>query len=525
MKVAVSSVLLIALFLLALLPVGYAQDWPMFREDLKHNGVSGSEGPNDNTLYWSYLIHGDVHSSPAVVNGRVYIGSRNDYKIYSLDENNGGVLWSYQTGGYIYSSPAVVNGKLYIGSWDTNVYCFDAEGGAELWEHKTGYQVYSSPAVANGKVYIGSHDGYFYALNADTGNLAWDAPFPTRTYLYSSPAVAQGFVYFGSAQAIRQGDESYEGIVYALNADTGALVWKFNTKGPIYSSPVIADGKVYIGSDDKNLYCLNASTGAKLWSYPTGDAISSSPAVVNGLVYFGSLDHWVYALDAQNGTKIWSFETGSGVHSSPAIADGKVYIGSYDKKVYCLNAGTGDLIWSYQTGDIVHSSPAVADNKVFVGSYDGNLYCFASDFVVSVTPTSGTVSPGGTIDATVNVKIVGSVNVELSAVGAPNDMVVNFDPSSSDITFNSTMTIKTTANTPPGAYDIKIVGTGGGKTRTTTYRIQVGNIFLQEALLFIPLILLLLIIPTLRYWWKIRKKYQRSKLAPTGRQTRGILRT
>jgi outer membrane protein assembly factor BamB len=282
---------------------------------------------------------------------------------------------------------------------------------------------------------------------------------------------------------------------------------------------------VYIGSDDNNLYCLDASTGAEIWRYTTGDAIQSSPAVSNGLVYFGSLDHWVYAVDAQNGNKIWSFQTGSGVYSSPAIADGKVYIGSYDKKVYCLNAGTGELIWSYQVGDIVHSSPAVADNKVFVGSYDGNLYCFASEFVVSVTPTSGTVSPGGTNYATVNVKIIGGANVQLSAIGAPNDMVVSFDPSSGAVTFDSTMTIKTTSNTPPGTYDIQIVGTGGGKTRTTIYRIQVGNIFMQEALLFIPLILLLLIIPTLMYWWKMRKKYRQSKIPQTGRQTRGILRT
>lgn len=523
MKVAV-PVLLIALFFLALLPVGHAQDWPVFREDQGHSGVSTSEAPNDNTLYWSQTIHGDVHSSPAVVNGRVYIGSRNNYRIYCLDENDGENFWAVQTGGSIYSSPAVVNGRVYIGSWDTNVYALDADDGAELWEYKTNSYVTSSPAVVNGKVYIGSLDGNFYVLNADTGDLALDSPFPTRTYLNSSPAVVKGIVYFGSDQAIRSGDEIYEGIVYALNANTGGLVWKFNTNGPIYSSPAVVDGNLYIGSDDKSLYCLNASTGSKIWSYPTGGAVQSSPAVANGLVYFGSLDHWVYALDAQTGDLIWRFETGSGVYSSPAMADGKVYIGSYDKKVYALDAATGDLIWSYLTGDIVHSSPAVADNKVFVGSYDGNLYCFASDFVVSVTPTSGAVTPGGTIDATVNVKIIGKTNVALSSLGAPNEMVIIFNPSSSDVTFDSTMTINTTTNTPPGAYDIQIVGTGGGNTRSTTFRIQVGNVFLQEALLFLPLILLLLTIPTLMYWWKMRRKYRRTKIAPTGRQTRGVLR-
>ena len=56
----------------------------------------------------------------------------------------------------------------------------------------------------------------------------------------------------------------------------------------------MANGVVYVGSTDNNTYALNASTGALLWKYTTG-IVESSPAVVNGVVYIGGYDGNVYA--------------------------------------------------------------------------------------------------------------------------------------------------------------------------------------------------------------------------------------
>jgi hypothetical protein len=66
-------------------------------------------------------------SSPAVVDGRVYVGTMGTYggKVYCLNATTGTHIWNYTTGSSIESSPAVVDGKVYAGS-DTNgeVYCF-----------------------------------------------------------------------------------------------------------------------------------------------------------------------------------------------------------------------------------------------------------------------------------------------------------------------------------------------------------------------------------------------------------------
>ncbi len=108
---------------------------------------------------------------------------------------------------------------------------------------------------------------------------------PIGSYSFSSPAVVSGVVYVGAA----------DDYVYALNASTGAKLWRYKTGGVInYSSPAVAGGMVYIGSWDDNVYALNAKTGAKAWSFKTGYIIDSSPAVANGVVYVGSADCNLY---------------------------------------------------------------------------------------------------------------------------------------------------------------------------------------------------------------------------------------
>jgi len=336
--------------------------WPMFQHDSSHSGYSTSKAPITNNVIWNY--HTGAASSPAVADGKVYIGS-DDGNVYCLNASTGEQIWSYFIGSYVNPTPAILNGKVYIAANNYKIYCLNATNGASIWNFTTGGLVISSPTVADGRVYIGSEDHKVYCLDADTGGCAWS--FLTSLFVISSPAVADGKVYIGS--------EDHN--VYCLNASTGHIIWGYTTGYMVDSSPTVADGKVYFGSEDYKVYCLNAANGTKIWDYMTGYPIQSSPAVADGKVYIGSNDSKVYCLNATNGERIWSYLTGNFVIYSPAVADGKVYIGSEDCKIYCLNALNGTKIWDYMTGS-TPTSPAIADGKIYVGSGDGNVYCFGS---------------------------------------------------------------------------------------------------------------------------------------------------
>ncbi len=71
----------------------------------------------------------------------------------------------------------------------------------------------------------------------------------------------------------------------------------FPADAGITSAPAIIGDKVYVSSTLANkTYALNAQTGDLVWSYQTGGNIYSSPAVVNGIAYFGSYDGNLYAV-------------------------------------------------------------------------------------------------------------------------------------------------------------------------------------------------------------------------------------
>nr|MBP7371145.1 PQQ-like beta-propeller repeat protein [Arenimonas sp.] len=303
--------------------------------------------------------------------------------------------WSFQTGNQIVSSPTYHDGVIYVGSNDGFVYAIEAKSGKQLWRYATGGPVPSSPAIRDGLVYFASYDGKFYALNAKTGVTKWKftsagerrfeakgihGQLPkTQTYpdIYdtylSSPVVAQDTVYFGSG----------DGHVYALDAHTGVVRWKFSTGNVVHASPVYANGVLYIGSWDSNLYAIDATTGKEQWRFKSGDdeiihnqvGFQGSPAVVDGVVYVGCRDSHLYAIDAKSGKEKWNISTGlSWVITSPAVHLGKVYYATSDTALFSIaDANTGKPLAETKSTSYLWSSPAIAGDVVFIGNFSGSL--------------------------------------------------------------------------------------------------------------------------------------------------------
>jgi outer membrane protein assembly factor BamB len=338
--------------------------------------------------------------------------------------------WRGPTGDRVFSSPAVVNGVVYIGSEDGKLYAFDANGFINcsgvpnvcnpLWTATTAGPILSSPAVVSGVVYVASYDKYLYAFDA-AGNAncsgspkmcdpLWSAATPTGS-TESSPAVDNGIVYLtspGSPQALLYAFDAAGNINCFGSPKTCQPLWTASIGVDVRSSPAVANGVVYVGSDDHNLYAFDAAgtincsgnikTCAPLWTANVGDRIWSSPAVDHGTVYIGSNNGNLYAFDASGVTgcagmpkvcnPLWAGATGglAGSESSPAVANGIAYIGSTDGSLYAFDAagtpcsGNPKIctpLWrAPTTGPILHSSPAVANGVVYIGSQDHSVYAF-----------------------------------------------------------------------------------------------------------------------------------------------------
>ncbi len=347
--------------------------WPKFRYNENQIGFSTSSAPDTDDVLWSYQTESYITSSPAVIDGKVYVGSW-DKKLYCFDMMTGDVLWNFTTGGKITSSPAIDNGKVYIGSQDSKFYCLDADNGDKIWEFDTDFMIESSPTIIDNKVLFGNSGGSMFCLNVNDGSLIWS--YPTGNVILSSPAVNEDRVYFGSAS----------GLFFCVDLDDGELVWSNSTDGVIESSPTINDGKVYFGSKDNFVYCLDAEDGGFIWNYDTGGEVHSSPAIAYGYVYIGSSSQGLFCLNAESGDLIWEYLISGGIWSPPSVADGKVYYGTdpccgAPTYIHCNDAITGERIWKHNTGgfNTMKSSPAIAAGKVFVGADSGIVFAFGGN--------------------------------------------------------------------------------------------------------------------------------------------------
>lgn len=307
-----------------------------------------------------------------------------------------GLKWTFKAGGELYSSPAAADGLIFIGSTNGNLYAIDQDSGSLKWKFATKGRIVSSPAVASGTVYFVSYDSIFYAVDASTGRLKWKfatqgekrfeakhihglepaaelMPDPFDFYL-SSPVVAHGVAYFGS------GDSN----VYALDATTGSLRWKFHTGDVVHASPAVSGEALYVGSWDTYFYALDIATGHQLWRFKTGEdpaihnqtGIQGSAAVSDGIVYFGCRDSNLYALDARTGAQKWVYNTkGSWVIGSPAVKDGRIYFATSDSALlHAVDAKSGTEVFTLGVKWPMFSSPAVAGDMLYIGSHEGKLF-------------------------------------------------------------------------------------------------------------------------------------------------------
>jgi outer membrane protein assembly factor BamB len=373
------------------------QTWPAFRGGLTRIGNTDQQpGPQIGEEVWVFRDHdfrsGNFSSSPAVIGNRVYIGSAQadvfsmGGAVYCLDTASGEMIWRYQTKREIFSSPAVVDGKVYIGEGlhsdvDSELYCLDAATGSLLWSFQTTSHVESSPTVVDGRVFFGGGANGVYCADAKTGEQIWVS---SGLYVSVSPAVYDGNVYVGTGYG--------ETGIYCLDADTGEQKWKLPMDYPVWSSPSLSSGRAYFGvgngnflESDENPYgkvvCVDTNTSEIIWEYEVGDSVLTAVAFSDGRVYFGSRDGNVYCLDADSGELEWEWATEAPVVSSPAVAGEYVYFGSDNGIIYCLGKSNGQLGWEFDTtitapdGTKILSSPAVANNKVYVGSSKFYFFC------------------------------------------------------------------------------------------------------------------------------------------------------
>jgi len=271
-----------------------------------------------------------------------------------------------------------------------------------LWHYTERPLLEFPPVYANGTLYAVNNSGTAFALDANTGKVLWERSIGRLNA--SSPIYYKSRLYIANL---------VPGHVVKLDAKTGKILWKHELPGRAESSPLVLGNTLYFGCEDGQLFALSTRNGHERWATTLGGPVKSAPAYDNGVLYVGDYGGDMNAVYAKTGEIKWQtgslgqgFGTSGEFYSTPAVAFGRVYAGNNDDRVYSFDEKDGTLAWSYSTGGYVYSGPTVANTRhtpptVYVGSFDGNVYALdAKDGEVRWSRSAG-----------------GSVIGSLSAVG------------------------------------------------------------------------------------------------------------
>ncbi len=162
----------------------------------------------------------------------------------SYDTDTGAIVKTFILANGIYPAGGFqggINGeKVVIHTVDRYWYCYNAATGQQLWksdvqsEYPWGsFNMYNS-ATAYGIYYQGQYDGYLYALDYNTGKLVWKFytgdntdVAPGNNIPWSQFAIADGKIYFATGEHTAPNPLPKGNTLFCLDALTGELIWKF----------------------------------------------------------------------------------------------------------------------------------------------------------------------------------------------------------------------------------------------------------------------------------------------------------
>lgn len=256
---------------------------------------------SDGHLLWHTSLASLVPGAPPqVISGRpllldelLYVTANDETggqaisSIYVLRASNGSLAWSMQVNranvALNFTWLAAGNGLFFVGSNSGSIRAFHATDGSPAWTWQ-GADTTSNGAVpyyADGTVYAALSRGGLIALRASDGAVLWSSAlyldFPTPTL-----SIADGHLYFASTL---DNTGTFGEYLYALDAQDGHLLWKYQILNPDGATASEVDGVVYYAS---NLYldALRASDGHRLWRHASNANVGfGTPLVLDGAIF------------------------------------------------------------------------------------------------------------------------------------------------------------------------------------------------------------------------------------------------
>ena len=267
-----------------------------------------------------------------------------------------------------------------------------AESPTKVWQAKIAgssnrERLAASPVIGSNQLYVEDTEGVIYAFNKKTGAVVWTKSEDDMDDDMRPSAFGGGVSYDNGVIYATNG----AGEVKAKNALTGERLWKVKPAGPLRGSPTIAFGQVYVMTQDNQIISLDAATGEILWNKGGASAQSgvfgvAAPAAGQGTIVAGYSSGELTAYRYENGRELWAdalartnistqVSSLTDIDADPIIDSGRVYALGQGGRMAAYELVTGQRIWELNLAGI--STPSIAGEWIFTLTDDARLLAIA----------------------------------------------------------------------------------------------------------------------------------------------------
>lgn len=237
--------------------------------------IYGLDAQNGNLL-WTVEAAEPVLGAVTIENSIAYIGA-SDHTFRAVNIRTGEVKWAFAgVRGYIETKPLVTDNKVIFGAWDNILYALNKADGKELWKWTGGLtRMHFSPAAvwpvaADGKVFITDPQRAMTAIDIETGNTVW------RTF---QSMVRETIGLSEDKERIYSKTMNDSIVCYSTKGDQPHKLWASNVGFSYEHAPsmqVEKNGVVFGSTKEGLIFALEATTGKVLWKHKTGNSLIST---------------------------------------------------------------------------------------------------------------------------------------------------------------------------------------------------------------------------------------------------------
>ncbi|MBV8880399.1 MAG: PQQ-binding-like beta-propeller repeat protein [Planctomycetaceae bacterium] len=327
-------------------------------------------------LRWTHRLNFVPSAKPFAIRNFVFVPGADSARVWVLNvENKGAEMTSFRASilskeNQIMNSPVYSDPSLYFVCHDGNVYCYKVTDGTLTWTYPTERSLRADPTV------------YVYRSDEAPSQEGPKPAAPGAAPAMEAPKPGDGM----APPAMEKKDAPAMGAPAMGAPAMGAPAAKDDKGGK--KKAQVTTRILFVGSTDNAFYALDADGGNLIWKYETGSVIKAPAVAKDSTVYVATDEGALHAFEVmpmhrdpktnaslgnkRNGNLRWKLPL-----AERFIFKGKerVYVMGPKKEIWAVDEMSGATLGRYQTNLLQYVLTNTADEFIYVANSSGHVFC------------------------------------------------------------------------------------------------------------------------------------------------------